>query len=160
MTQLDIAKIKDHYAYTKAVETYGQELMDRQVALERWSGEVGEDKFTRNAERMQADGHFHENRAGVAVVNALFEPYRDLIRENLEYKGRGARAAWKNLLDGTGHLDASDIAIIALNTVFGLIARTGKAQDQQTIGRKIMDNLKTEIISREFARVIRRVSNN
>ena len=151
MTQLDIAKIKDHYAYTKAVETYGQELMDRQVALERWSGEVGEDKFTRNAERMQADGHFHENRAGVAVVNALFEPYRDLIRENLEYKGRGARAAWKNLLDGTGHLDASDIAIIALNTVFGLIARTGKAQDQQTIGRKIMDNLKTEIISREFA---------
>ena len=148
MTAIDITKIKDLDAYAKAVDYYGQHLMDRQVNLERWSGEVGEDKFIRNAERMQAEGHFHENRAGVAVVNAL---YRDLIKENLEYKGRGARAAWKNLLDGTGLVDASDIAIIALNTVFGMIARTGKALPQQTIGRKIMDNIKTEIIAREFA---------
>ena len=150
MTSIDIAKIKDYDAYAKAVEYYGQEMMDRQIELERWSGEVGEDKFIRNAERMQAEGHFHENRVGMTVVSTLFEAYRDNIKANLEYKGRGARAAWKNLLDGTGHVDASDIAIIALNTIFGMISRTGKAQDQQTIGRKIMDNIKTEIIAREF----------
>ena len=149
-TAYDISKIKDHKAFQSAVDTYGKELMQRQYELERWAGEYGEDKFVRNTERMMANGHFHENSGGRRVISALFEPYRDAIKHNLEYQGRGARAAWKNLLDGSGHLDASDIAMISLNTIFSMITRAGKPCEQQMLARKIMDNIKTEILSREF----------
>ena len=152
MIAYDVSKIKDPEVWTAAVAAYGENLMLRQYDLERLAGELGEDKFIRNAERMQAEGHFHENAAGQQVISSLFEQYRDAIKGNLEYKGRGARAAWKNLLDGHGHLDASDVALIALNTTFSLIARSGKAQDQQTIARKIMDNIKTEVLAREYAK--------
>jgi len=153
MNNYDITKIKDHEVFQQAVTTYGEDLMTRQFELERFAGEVGEDKFIRNAERMQAEGHFHENRAGRTVINTLFDPFRDAIKENLEYRGRGARAAWKNLLDGSGYLDAADISQIALNTIFSLLSRSGgDPVDQQVMSRKIMDNIKTEIITRDFAK--------
>jgi DNA-directed RNA polymerase len=146
---VDLSKLKDPDVYAAAVERYGEDLMSRQVELERWSNERGEIKFTRNAQEMASKGRIHEHSTGRCAVEAYYGPFREALEWQLERSGRGARAAWKNLLDRNGHVDAADVALIALRSILSMVAR-GDRSEQQQVARFVMDNIKTEITTREF----------
>ena len=149
----DLTKIKNASLFNLSVQTYGSDLMQRQVELERWSNERGEMRFLKNAERLSATGRFAQTESGRCAVSAYYPPFRDALEWQLTRSQRGARAAWKTLLQGGGHLDSADIAMIALRQTLSLCARHRGDLEQQNLARQIMMAIKAEIVTREFARL-------